>query len=193
MIELLTEVGKAYFKEGAASFWILYLLAVLLVLWQYRRMQQITGGPPTSQVKLYLRPTIISALAGIIAGYVGSILLVVCGIDLGGSNFLLVFLLALCLMLIHPRFICFAYAGGILSICNILFGFPHLKVAQVMGLVAILHIVESILILLTGYLDPLPVYTSRPGSGTVGGFNLQKFWPIPLIALTAAGPVSGPM
>ncbi|MGE5418002.1 MAG: PDZ domain-containing protein [Acidobacteriota bacterium] len=193
MIELLTEVGKAYFREGSASFWIMYLLAVVLVLWQYRRMQQLTSGPSTSPAGLFLRPTIISALAGLVAGYVGSILLVVCGIDLGGSNFLLVFLLALCLMLIHPRFICFAYAGGILSITNILFGFPHLKVAQVMGLVAILHIVESILILLTGHLDPMPVYSERPGVGTVGGFNLQKFWPIPLIALTAAGPVSGPM
>lgn len=193
MIELLTEVGKAYFREGSASFWGLYLLAVLLVMWQYRRMQQLTGGPSPSPLRLYLRPTAISALAGMVAGYVGSILLVICGIDLGGSNFLLVFLLALCLMLIHPRFICFAYAGGILSMTNLLFGFPELKVAQVMGLVAILHIVESILILITGHLDPMPVYSQRTGIGTVGGFNLQKFWPIPLIALTAAGPVSGPM
>lgn len=62
-----------------------------------------------------------------------------------------------------------------------------------MGLVAILHMVESLLIMATGHLKPIPVYTRRPGFGLIGGFNLQKFWPIPLVAVMSSGFVSGPL
>jgi len=93
---------------------------------------------------------------------------------------------ALLLMLIQPRFICFAYAAGVIAIAKILFGFPHTSIPQLMGLVAVLHMIESLLILLDGSFNPPVVYVKRQGQ-ICGGFNMQLFWPIPLLALMSVG------
>ncbi len=59
------------------------------------------------------------------------------------------------------------------------------NVAQLMGLVAVLHMVEAVLILLSGHLEVFPIYIQTKQGQVVGGFNLQKFWPLPIIALMA--------
>ena len=87
--------------------------------------------------------------------------------------------LALLLMLMHPRYLCFSYAGGIMALSSLLFGWPELNVPAVISLVAVLHMVEAVLIRWHGHLNPSPVYL-RTGEGeVVGGLNLQKFWPCP--------------
>lgn len=190
LAQVLAVVLKAF---AGALFSPLFFLLIVLIGWQYKRVGQDTTDGSNPQNRDYLQSALISTMAGAAGGLIGSFLLILFGIDLGGLSIVPLFIVALLLMLIHPRFICFAYAGGILSICNILFGVPHLQVAHMMGLVAILHMVESLLILITGHLNPIPVYTRRPGFGMIGGFNLQKFWPIPLVAAMSSGFVSGPL
>src|SRR5690606_1766560 len=94
-------------------------------------------------------------------------------------------LVAIALMMVHPRFICFAYAGGILSVTHLLFGWPGLSVPAIMALVAVLHLVESLLILLHGPTGATPVYVRRPGGGVVGVLPVRKCWPVPFIAPVA--------
>jgi hypothetical protein len=89
-------------------------------------------------------------------------------------------------MLLNPRFLCFAYAGGVLSLVHLFTGYPDLDVAQLMGLIAILHMIESLLILSNGSYNPLSVNV-KIGQEIRTGFNLQKFWPIPLVALMSSG------
>ncbi len=48
---------------------------------------------------------------------------------------------------------------------------------------AVLHLVESLLILTSGHRDALPVYVRNHSGKVVGAFNLQKFWPIPLAVM----------
>jgi len=50
----------------------------------------------------------------------------------------------------------------------------------------VLHMIESLLILLNGSYRPVPVYVKK-NNQVRGGFNLQLFWPIPLIALLSVG------
>ena len=50
---------------------------------------------------------------------------------------------------------------------------------------AVLHITESLLILIDGDRRALPVYLRR-SEGTVGGYLLQRVWPMPLICLSMA-------
>ena len=181
-VPLLIEVARKYSVALISPF---YLLLIIFIGWQYKRMQEaqeLTVGL-TGKSRRYLRTTLVAALAGILGGFLGSFLLIFFGIDLAGLGLIYIFLTAIALMMIHPRFLCFAYAGGLLSILSISVGFPQIQVAHLMGLVAILHMVESLLIIFTGYLDPIPVYLSSPGQNTIGGFNLQKFWPIPLVAM----------
>jgi len=135
---------------------------------------------------IYFRSALISSLLGLIGGILGSIFLILLGVDLSGIPIGQLWLMAILLMLIKPRFMCFAYAAGLLSISNLLFAYPAVNIPQLMGLVAVLHLVESLLILLNGSYSPFPVYVKKAG-GIRGGFNLQLFWPIPLVALVSIG------
>jgi len=184
LITLTVEIARKYFL---AIFSPLYLPLIILIGWQYKKMQdrQPAAGI-AGKSRQYLHATLIATAAGMLGGFLGSFLLILFGIDIAGLGIIYLFAIALLLLIIHPRFLCFAYAGGLLSLISLTFGFPRIQVADVMALVAILHMVESLLILFTGHLDPIPVYLST-GQGTVGGFNLQKFWPIPLVALMSTG------
>lgn len=167
----------------------LFVVMVLVVGWQYKRLQRMSEGLFYIEKNIYLRSTVTSTLFGIAGGILGSLLLLLFGIDLSGMGIVYLFIVAILLMLFHPRFLCFAYAGGLLCLSNILFGVPHIAVPQLLGLVAVLHMVESVLILVSGHLDPIPVYVRRNDGPVVGGFNLQKFWPIPLVAVMSAAGV----
>ena len=164
--------------------WIFWVI-VLLVALQYKRMartsQQIFDLPEES----IWPPVLQATLFGIAGGLVGSILLITVGISVLELGISYLWITAVILMLINQRFLCFAYAGGVLCLFKLIFGFPAVSVAQVMGLVAILHMVEALLILCSGSLAPLPVYVRTRQGRVVGGFNLQKFWPLPIVALLA--------
>jgi hypothetical protein len=90
-------------------------------------------------------------------------------------------------MLINMRFLCFSYAGGVLALTNLTLGWPDVNIPQIMALVAVLHMVESFLILVSGHLGAVPAYIKGPGGRITGGFTLQKFWPIPIVALAVMG------
>lgn len=160
-------------------------IVLLLILAQYRRiagMERALYGavlhPPGEQL-------VHSLVTGMAGGILASLLFLILGIALPDSGILPVWILALVLMLIHPRFLCFSYAGGLVALSYLLFGFPHVNVAGLMGLVAILHLVEAVLIRFTGGLRAMPVFVRHHDGRVVGGFALQKFWPVPFFALLA--------
>ncbi len=172
----------------------LFWVVIALIWLMYQRMQKtreaLFGARDSA-----LHPVLAALGYGALGGLVGSILIVVLGISINNLGIIYLWVLAVLLMLINPRFLCFAYAGGILGLFSLLTGYPALNIPALMGLVAVLHLVESVLILLSGHLDPLPVYVRNRLGRVVGAFNLQKFWPIPLVIIlvtTAAGqqPVS---
>jgi len=119
---------------------------------------------------------------GLLGGLAGSILSVFTGLTISQELYYL-WPVAILLMLINIRFLCFAYAGGILALSNLIFGFPQINAPQILALVAVLHMVESFLILLSGHLGAVPAYIKGRGGQIIGGFTLQKFWPIPIVAM----------
>ncbi|HHY13409.1 MAG TPA: PDZ domain-containing protein, partial [Thermoanaerobacterales bacterium] len=127
--------------------------------------------------------TLNSALYGLIGGIVGSFLLIFVGVSISNVGIHFAWLLAIILMLIHPRFICFSYAGGILSLFSLIFGYPKIDVAGLMAIVAILHFIEGVLVYTNGYKQATPIFMENEEYGVVGGFSLQKFWPLPLMIL----------
>ena len=94
--------------------------------------------------------TLFAVLAGMLGGLLGSLLMITVGITVDTRILGPLLAVALLLMLIRPRFICFSYAGGLLSLSYLVFGWPVVDVPQLMGLVAVLHWIEAILIALTG-------------------------------------------
>jgi hypothetical protein len=151
---------------------------------QYRRVAE-------SERRLYgvvknsvVRQVAASVLAGAIAGLVTSLVMAVLGASLTGAGVTWLLPLALLLMAINPRFMCFSYAGGIIAVSHLLFGWPDVYVPSIMALVAVLHLAESVLIFLRGASCTTPVTVRHSGTGSVRtGFLMQGFWPLPLILL----------
>lgn len=185
-LELARLVGEsipAFLRQ--TELLVIVVVVLLLVHMQYkrisdmeRRMFGIALGDP-------VRNTAIGLAYGVLGGLLATFLFVVLGISLVDVGIGYLWVLAIVLMTVHPRFLCFSYAGGLLSASHLLFGWPALNVPAVMGLVAVLHLVESLLIWVHGAKDATPVYVRRQDGRVVGGFALQKFWPMPFIALIA--------
>lgn len=126
-----------------------------------------------------------SILYGLLGGLAATLLFVVLGISLNDVGIWYLWLLAVGLMFIHPRFLCFSYGGGLIALSHLLFGFPRVDVAALMALVAVLHLVEALLIFMSGGEGATAVYAREPGGQIVGGYTLHKFWPLPFIGLVA--------
>lgn len=159
-----------------------FWLVVLLVAVQHHRLARTRRrflGIPAEPLWLSVFQ---ATLMGIMGGCLGSGLLLVLGVSLTNAGLPYVWPLAIALMLLSPHLLCFAYAGGLLALSSLAFGLPQLEVPQLMGLVGALHLVESFLILLSGHRGAMPVYLRLGGGEVVGGFNLQRLWPIPLVA-----------
>ncbi len=175
----------------------LFWLVILLVGLQYRRMVKMEikmFGVPKNNV---IKQTIISAGFGIIGGVLASLLLIVIGISLEQVGIIYLWPLAVLLMMVNPRYMCFAYAGGIIGVAstglkffsshipeNSFFeGLMNINVPGLMALIGILHLTESFLIALSGHIGSSPLFIKKGDGRIVGGFSLQKFWPLPIIGL----------
>lgn len=187
VLSMLMMLGRVLMETFTSSLFILiYLFLFIIITWQYKRLESLSENILERKKNLFLYSALASTLLGILGGLLGSVLLVIAGIDLKSIGILHLWIFALLLMLVNPRFLCFAYAGGLLSLLSFFFGYPDINIPQLLGLVAILHLIESMLILLNGQLNPVPVYVKKDNK-IRGGFNLQKFWPIPLVALFGSG------
>lgn len=161
----------------------MFWLIIVLVSMQYRRMNSMRENLYGMSLPPNWNEVVSASVLGMAGGVLGSAIMVLIGVTLTGSGLMYILPLAILLMLIEVRFICFAYAGGILALSNILFGFPQVNVSQVLALVAVLHMVESVLIFISGHLGAVPVFFRNAAGRVVGGFTLQRFWPIPITAL----------
>ncbi len=172
------ELVRAVF--GSFMFWVVLFFVAI----QYRRIARMRESLFGIRGNTVLKDTATATLYGIIGGAVGSLLLVLTGIDINRLGIAYIWPLALFLMLINPRFLCFSYAGGIVALSKLLLGVPEVvDIPQLMGLVAILHLVESLLISFSGHQGATPMFTRNASGQLVGGFTLQKFWPLPLVAV----------
>lgn len=160
---------------------LFWTLAALVGL-QYRRAATVKSRLYGAQVEPVWPRVLEATLVGVAGGLAGSGVIALVGVSLNGIGIAYLWGLAVLLMLLSPRLLCFSYAGGILSASYLLLGFPRIDVPELMGLVAVLHMVESLLILASGHLGAVPVYTRNAAGHVVGAFHLQKFWPIPVIA-----------
>lgn len=179
-------IGQNYLRQlphflTSTPFWIIMALIAL----QYYRMGKIQRHLYGRLKYPVWRMILLSLVYGVIGGFLASIFLVLFGVALNKAGIMYVWLVAIALMMVDARLMCFSYAGGLVSISYLVFGWPEVDVPTIMALVAALHLVESLLIRLNGFMDPLPVAVKNGWGKIVGGFNLQKFWPVPLMALVA--------
>ena len=133
-------------------------------------------------------------------GIFGSFFLLLLGISLDSVGIIYLWPLAVILLLVNPRFLCFAYAGGIISIVTIVIkylfpywpelmevallkGLAEIHLPSLLALIGILHLTESFLIFVSGHRGASPIYFKAPPGKLLGGFSMQRFWPLPLMGL----------
>ncbi|HHW03345.1 MAG TPA: PDZ domain-containing protein [Thermoanaerobacterales bacterium] len=160
-------------------FWI-----VVLIVWtQYNKTAEMEKRM-FGTVKIKPQEKVLYAIFyGCLGGLAGSLVVMLLGVSITEAGLVYVWPLALLLMLVHPHFMCFSYAGGLISLFSLVFGFPRVDVAGLMALVAVLHLVESTLIFFAGYINATPVFIKNEKYGIIGGFSLQEFWPVPIMLL----------
>lgn len=166
-------------------FWLL----TAIVFFQYARVADLEKRLYGSTRHNPLTSTLVSLVFGIGIGFFGSLALVVMGPIVNDAGIIYVWPLAVILMLLSPRMLCFAYAGGILSLVHLVFGVPKIGVPQLLTIIAVLHLVESVLIWIDGYYGAIPGFFRLSDGHHTGGYLLQRFWIVPL-ALTIAVPTA---
>lgn len=160
----------------------IYWIVVVIVYFQYRKLAKMEKMILGSHREPLYKRMITSTILGILGGIVASIIFILLGTTVEGNDFLFILPTALLLSLIHPRFICFSYAGGLISLISLIFGFPKINVVSVMTVVAVLHLVESLLIITDGHSGRMPIFMEKDND-IVGGFNMNRFWPMPFLIL----------
>jgi hypothetical protein len=184
LLDLLSSVVKSYpgiFVNPVVD--VLYLVVLGLVAAQYARVQSLEERVYGRPVNKAFNQTVASIGLGLLGGLVASVLLVLVGVTVTDSGVGYLLPVALVLFLFSPRFLCFSYAGGLVSIGYLILGWPRVNVAAIAALVACLHAAESFLISISGESCATPLYIQGSEGRTVGAFSLQRFWPIPLIVL----------
>ncbi|MGE5380657.1 MAG: hypothetical protein ACM3NT_06270, partial [Methylocystaceae bacterium] len=153
VINLLIQVA---FRFHEALFSPLMLIMLSVIGWQYWRMAK--GAVPERRWAIWvgLRLMLIALVSGVLVGFIGSLILVITGINVAATGLLWLWLAALILMLANPRYLCFAYAGGLVGMINLLTGWPYVDVSQLMVLIATLHLLEALLIYTVGARAALP-------------------------------------
>ncbi|RJX29444.1 MAG: PDZ domain-containing protein [Dethiobacter sp.] len=177
-----------------------FWLVVFIVLLQYRRIVFMEKKLFGQSINNIWKQTIYSVIFGIMGGIFGSIFLLLLGISLDCIGIAYLWPVAILLLLLNPRFLCFAYAGGIISAVSLLIRFllpfwPNLgdiallkglmdiHLPSLLALIGILHLTESFLIFISGHRGASPIYLKAPSGELLGGYSMQRFWPLPLMGL----------
>ncbi len=177
-------------------FWFVILLTII----QYRRISGMEQKLFGRNINNVWRQVLSSLGLGALGGFAASVVLLLLGLSLEQIGLYFIWPVALILLLIHPRFLCFAYAGGLVGVAVLLAqaaarlfpGFAgsliggallQVHLPAVLVLIGLLHLIEALLIYLGGHHGFTPVYYKCAAGEVVGGFSLQRFWPMPLVAL----------
>ena len=160
-----------------------FWMVIVLIAAQYSRAARVESSVYGQAVEPPLSRILTSVLLGVIAGFFASLILVFIGVTVTRAGISFILPLAVLFMLIDQRFLCFSYAGGLVALSSLIFGWPEVGVPEIMILVAVLHLIEGLLIRTTGSRGAIPLYMQVQEGHVVGGFVLQKFWPIPIVSM----------
>ena len=138
-------------------------------------------GKSINKSKTYaFKQTFSTALLGMVAGLVATVIFIYLEVKIIPVDFFYILILALILSLKDPRFMCLSYAGSIITLLNLTIGFPKGNVRDIMQVVGVLHLMESILILINGVAGA--TIATFPAKGKLrSGYNINRFWPIPFL------------
>ena len=198
----LTTLGEALLQLFTQPF---YYIAVILIALIYHR--QLLQERRLFHVRLQssITQTIRALLGGIVIGIIVSVISIFLGAHLTLASVICIWAATLILALFRIRYLCFAYAAGLLGVVqfglNLASGWQPegwlgsvtealraLDMPALLVLAALLHLGEAMLVRLQGVSMASPLLFEGKRGKLVGGYQLQHFWPIPMLILV---PVTG--
>jgi hypothetical protein len=203
LADMARDIGWAALRMGTQPF---YYIAVILVMLIWRR--QVYVERRLFSVKLH-RPVagaLITIGAGIAAGVAASLVMTALGSRVTPETVYWLWGLALLFSLFRIRWMCFAYAAGALGVlqtaasvadgqalerlpdvlARIVHSLQSAHMPSVLALVAVMHLAEAALIRFHGTGLAMPIFVEGKRGKVVGGYQLQGYWPVPLLLLVPA-------
>ncbi|NGQ95684.1 PDZ domain-containing protein [Brevibacillus sp. SYP-B805] len=181
---------------------------VLFIYLHYRRQMVMERQLFAVRIHAPLLQTIRAVGMGLAGGAAASVAAGALGIAVQERDLWMLWMLAAALALFRLRFLCMAYAAGILTLLHgmaLLLPAPSSQqgigvvvgwlrdVAPVplLGMVAILHLAEALLVRWNAGRDASPLFLEGKRGRIIGGFQLHSFWLTPLVLLVPVAPGSG--
>lgn len=175
------EMLNAFFANS--TFIFLYVIVILFIRAQYQKYYELQGSIYGKPAKSLREATEQIILTGLIAGFLAGFIVVAAGIFIEPDAVRYLFYIMCLLLLFDMRFVCISYAAGILAAISLIFGYPKISIPSLLGLVAILQMVEGVLVYLDRKSECVPVFI-RHRDEITGAYLIRKFWIIPIVFFT---------
>lgn len=200
--DLLAGLGEAALRLLIHPF---FYLGLVLILLQYRKQIQLERKLFHARLHYLFGEAWRLLLWGTAAGLAVSLVMGGLGSAVTPEAVLLLWGISLVLILFHIRFLCMAYAAGILGLVqSVLDWVPdgagtvgagwlyrwmeRVDVPGLLVLAGVLHLAEALLIRYQGSRSASPLFYDSKRGKPVGGYHMYGFWPLALFLLV---PVEG--
>lgn len=185
MFDIITAIAREILSAFLLNylFIFLYVIIIVFIRMQYEKYCNLQGGFFEDQGRSLREITEKIVLVGLVTGFAGSFVIIAAGITIEADAVMYLFFIMCFLLIVNIRFLCIAYPAGILALVSLLFNYPKVNVSSILGLAAILHLIESLLIYLNNGRDSIPVFIKYKDD-IAGAYLIRKFWPVPIVFFT---------
>lgn len=160
-----------------------YLFIYMVVKGRLEIIQGFEQCMPGCRVKKLRQVMEELLLAGLISGFFGGILTVTLGLYIDSAGLQTFLIMMVIMAFINHRFVNPSYAGGLLTLYSLNFGYDKVHVPSMLSLIAVMQLTEAVLIYVTRKQDNIPIFIRHNGTMT-GAFIKQKYYAIPFILLS---------
>lgn len=177
-----------------------YYIGVLFIILHYRKQIQLERKLFHTKLHSLLSETWRVVLWGWLGGLGASVLLLFVGVSIDTDVILVLWIVTIVLLIVRIRFLCLAYAVGILGLVQVILSWipdadslresyaildtvGRADIPSLLVIVAVLHLLEGLLVGLQGARMSTPLFLEGKRGQMIGGHQLQGFWPVPLFLL----------
>ncbi|MDF2925454.1 MAG: serine protease [Paenibacillaceae bacterium] len=204
-LDILSAWGQAALRLLLHPF---YYLGIVLILLQYRRQIQLERKLFHSRIHHLASEAWRLVLWGLAAGSGVSLVMAFLGSALTAEAVLLLWAAAGILMLFRLRFLCIAYAAGVLGTVKAVLDWvpagsdyaaagwlyrwmERVDAPGLLALAGVLHLAEAMLIRYQGSRTASPLFLESKRGRIMGGFQMYGFWPLAMFLIVPAAGSGG--
>ncbi|MEB3102374.1 PDZ domain-containing protein [Paenibacillaceae bacterium T2] len=198
--EISSKLLNAFIQLATQPF---YYIGIAIVILQYRRQLRLERKLFHTKIHSSLGRALRTLLWGWAAGLAASILMAFIGVSISFDIVVILWVITFLLIFIRIRYLRLAYSAGLLGIAHsILMLLPDVHPAGFIGrladavreahipslllLVGFLQLIEALFIRYDGFQSAVPLFFEGKRGKIVGGYQMYRFWPVPLFLLVPA-------